>query len=426
MHQQRTRRNVPCAHAFITALAAVSWLQAVSVAARLHVSWQGKAVSWPQGTRNSQQDDSATGKGEQIRSQRQQADYVAVSNATMNNPTINRLTDRQYSCDKNSALTQQVLPAKGISFMPNFIAHRRLARNWRPLFVMCCLTVLMAPMFAAVPTPEPAKLSNWQPLQAGEHPRLLFRAADVPAMKQRAATPAGQAMIARLKHLLGGGEAMPTVFNDNEPVNKGPKGPRELPVGAFTAAHAAGFGLLFQVTGEQRYADLARECLDKVFAGQVDRDERYSWTHPGTGFRVSGMLQAVALAYDLNYTGWPADYRQDVLNKIQNIQAKTIGKGKQYTLQTVAAGGGYPPGSNHFGAYVGGAIAALAILGDPGADDAKLKKVIATAHKATQQLLTSGFGDYGWFAEGSGSDRTAMQPGMLGFFQAQKLCLGLD
>ena len=64
---------------------------------------------------------------------------------------------------------------------------------------------------------------------------------------------------------------------------------------------------------------------------------------------------------------------------------------KSYTLEFVASGGGYPPGSNHFGAYVGGAIAALAIKGDPGANDSKLNKVLEKAHQATQVLAHQRF-----------------------------------
>ena len=99
------------------------------------------------------------------------------------------------------------------------------------LSIIVCHTLVVTSV--ALEPPEPAQIAGWQPLQAGEHPRLLFRAADLPKIRQRAQTPAGQAMIARLKYLLGGGEAMPSVFNENAPVNKGPVGPRELPCRCF-------------------------------------------------------------------------------------------------------------------------------------------------------------------------------------------------
>ena len=136
----------------------------------------------------------------------------------------------------------------------------------------------------------PADVKNFTPPAKGEHPRLLFRKADVPDLKKKAETEVGKAMIARLKYLLGGGEAMPKQFNPNPPLNIGPKGPGTLKPGAFTVNHAAGFGLLFQLTGEKKYADLGRQCLEVVFKGQVDRDERYSWHAPGTGFSLVGCL----------------------------------------------------------------------------------------------------------------------------------------
>lgn len=149
--------------------------------------------------------------------------------------------------------------------------------------------------------PEPVPVKGHTALKPGEHPRLLFRKADVAALRQKAQTPVGKAMIARLKFLLGGGEAMPKVFNPNPPLNTNAVGPRTLKPGAFTVNHGAGFGLLYQLTGDKKYADLALQCVDKVFEGQVDRDERYSWTKPGTGFRISGVIQGVSIAYDLCY-----------------------------------------------------------------------------------------------------------------------------
>jgi len=295
-------------------------------------------------------------------------------------------------------------------------------------FAAICFVTLAGFATADAADTWPAPVEGFRPPAPGEHPRLLFRESDLPALKAKANTVEGRAIIARLKYLLGGGEAMPTVYNQNPPINIGPSGPAELPPGAFTVNHAAGFGLLYQLTGEQKYADLARQCLDKVFEGQVDRDERYSWTAPGTGFRLSGVLQGVAIAYDLCYDAWPEDYRRHVVKQIQEVGPKRVGgKGQPLTLEVLAKGGNYPPSSNHFGAYLSGpGIAALAIKGDPGADNSRLDNIIDTVEKSMQRLLTNGYGDGGWFGEGSGSDKTAMQPGVLGYFIAARLVQGKD
>ncbi len=267
----------------------------------------------------------------------------------------------------------------------------------------------------------PAPVPGFVAPVAGEHPRLLFRKGDVAALRLKAETPVGKAMVARLKYLLGGGEAMPAEFNPNPPLNIGAKGPQMLKPGAFTVNHAAGFGLLYQLTGEMKYADLARQCLDKVLAGQVDRDERYSWKAPGTGFRLSGVHQGVALAYDLCYEAWPDDYRQSVVKEIQTNAPKGL------TLEALSTGNKYPASSNHYGAYVAGSgFAALAIRGDAGADNVRMDKILNTVAKSMKTLYTNGFGDGGWFGEGSGSDKTAVFPGEAGLMIALRTATGVD
>jgi hypothetical protein len=274
----------------------------------------------------------------------------------------------------------------------------------------------------------PVSIEGFVAPKPGEHPRLLFRKDDVADLRAKAKTAVGKAMIERLKYLLGGGEAMPTEFNPNPPLNIGPKGPAQLKPGAFTVNHAAGFGLLYQLTGEKKYADLARKCLDKVFEGQVDRDERYSWTHPGTGFRLSGVLQGVSIAYDLCYDGWDEEYRREVAKEIQtNAPRKYNGKGGPFTLEELAKGSKYPPSSNHYGAYLSGpGFAALALKGDPGADDKRLEKILKTVESSMRTVMTRAYGDRGWFGEGTGSDKTACFPGLVGLMQSMRIAHGKD
>ncbi len=292
----------------------------------------------------------------------------------------------------------------------------------------CCTLALTILLLAAPQEPPwPAPVKGWTPVQPGEHPRLLFRKGDVPALREKAQTPEGKKIVARLRELLGGGEAMPSVYNANPTVNIGPKGLDSLPTGAFTVYHAAGFGFLHQLTGENKYADLSRQCLEKVFEGQPDRDERYAWLKPGTGFRLGSVHQAAALAYDFSYEAWPDDFRRRVVREIQDYSGGDLQHKRPLTLETMARANGYPPGSNHYGAYIGGTgIAVLAIRGDPGADDKRLDKVLDTIEGSLVTLLTRGFGDHGWFAEGTHPGRVSSSTGVVPLLQSLYVAAGKD
>ena len=101
--------------------------------------------------------------------------------------------------------------------------------------------------------PWPAPVRDFLEPKAGEHPRLFFRKADLPELRRRATkTPEGRAIVTQLRHLLGNnGEALPDRWNKHYPVNIVAKGNKELPIGAFTIAHPAGYGMLYQLTGQQ-------------------------------------------------------------------------------------------------------------------------------------------------------------------------------
>ena len=86
-----------------------------------------------------------------------------------------------------------------------------------------------------------------------------------------------------------------------------------------------------------------------------------------------------------------------------------------------SAVGSYPPESNHFGAYIGGAgIALLAVRSDPGADEARVEPWLAKTEKQALRLLTEGFGDHGFFAEGHGPSHMATATAFIPFLQAAR------
>ena len=276
--------------------------------------------------------------------------------------------------------------------------------------------------------------SDFRPVAPGEHPRLLFRADDVPALREKMNTPEGQAIVARLRALLGeNGEAMTDRFNERPPHNhyRGP----DHPIGTFTTWHGAGFGMLYQLTGEQKYADLSREAVELAFGGKIDRDNRYSWIAPGTGLRVGAILGGIALAYDLSYNAWPEDFREEVALRLQhynqppasqytpeNADEEIVALEKDipaqlrdvrgFSLDYLSGRTGYPPGSNHYGAFIGGLTAALAIYGDPGTDTEFLDARIREFEWMVPRILTQGFGDRGFYAEGDHPGRISANVGM--------------
>jgi hypothetical protein len=327
-----------------------------------------------------------------------------------------------------------------------------------PPIVACLMAALVVPAVLAAPKPEdepteeaegaaPAAVvswvkpvSGWVPVKPGEHPRLFFRKSDLPALRARMQTPEGKAILARLRATLGGGEAMPTIYSPaTVPYARG--GSQSIILkqeGAYTISHAAGFGFLYQLTGQTKYADLARQCVEKAIAGQRDRDDRYSLVLPGGQLRAGPSLAWYAAAYDLCYDAWPADFRQQVASALltfndkqhmkdlakANPQIKDTAPMDLFTMSTKPR---HSAASNHFGSIVGGtAIALLALQGDPGVDPAMVETGLANCERRILQIFTTGFGDAGWFAEGPGPSHMASNPALGPALQAFKVAAGRD
>jgi hypothetical protein len=271
---------------------------------------------------------------------------------------------------------------------------------------------------------------NFQPPQPGEHPRLFFRKTDVPELRRRADTPEGKQIIARLRKQLNGsdGESMPTVFNPAKQAYE--KNGFKDQVGAYTISHGAGFGFLYQLTGDKKYADLARQCVEKAWTGQRSSDDRYSWVAPGGELRAGPSVGWTAAAYDLCYDAWPEDFRVKVAQAIQNYNDSKGGEWNNpegITLAKMILTPRQGPGSNHFGAVVGGCgLAVLAIKDDPGTDRELLKKYLEILERQVVRHLSAGWGDGGYYKEGWGASRVGTQGGFLCFLQALKTARGHD
>ncbi len=272
-------------------------------------------------------------------------------------------------------------------------------------------------------------VSGHVPVVSGEHPRLLFHRADLPALRAKAATPEGRAMLQRLRQLLNGGDGAGPPADFNRATEAYPKDKAPVPpVGTFTIGHAAGYGLLYQLTGDTRYADWGRECFERALAGGRDRDPRYSFRRPGGALRAGPTLGWMAVGYDLCYDGWDAATRERfgrALAEYGEVSDEASRRGA-ITLESLARGT-MPPYSNHFGMQVGGAALVLfALSGEPWADQARIDELVAATAHGLVRNLAEGFGDGGFFAEGDGTGSMASQIVFLSALQAWRHVAGRD
>lgn len=265
---------------------------------------------------------------------------------------------------------------------------------------------------SAADAPWPADVKDWKKPEPGEHPRLLFRKADLADVRKRAETPEGKAIVKRLRHLLDGKNGDTLL----------PPGQPEHTVGAFTIGHAAGYGLLYQLTGEKKYADLGLQCFDRMIKGEPDRDGRYSFTDPNGELRAGSSWAIAGLGYDLCYDGWAEADRKRVAKAFLDIKDK-----QGFNLEKVVRKPKYGPEKNHTGGIICGALAAAALAGDPGTEGAKIwEEWLPDAYKNLTAMLTKGFGDHGWYAEAQGPSHVSSDTGLQLWIKAAKVACGKD
>ncbi len=278
-----------------------------------------------------------------------------------------------------------------------------------------------APWHVAVPD-HPA-------VAAGEHPRLLFRRSELPALRHKARSPEGQAILKRLRQLLDGddGEHMTTRFNPAGKAYSDQKS--EPPIGTYTIGHAAGYGLLYQLSGDSKYAEFGRQYFEKALAGTRDRDGRYSFRQPGGALRAGPTLGWMAVGYDLCYDGWDAATRERFGRALFAYREQMDGARPEKSVIDLEhlTSGTMPPYSNHFGMQVGGAaLVLLALSREPWADQPRIDALLHDAEQSLVRNLAEGFGDGGFFAEGDGTGSMSSQIVFLSALQAWGNVTGQD
>lgn len=278
------------------------------------------------------------------------------------------------------------------------------------------------------------KPEGFHPPRPGEHPRLLFRREEIPALRRKAETPEGRAILRRLRLLLDGkdGETMTKLFRTKDETPEG--------FGFYTIGHAAGYGLLYQLTGDRKYADFGRQCFEKALEGKPDRDDRYGFRKPGGPLRAGPSVGWYAVGYDLCHDGWDeatrekygraiAGYSEESSSKRENIRSdlEVLARGTRFIGPYFRKKRGTLPGSNHFGLQVGGAsLALLAVSGERWVDQGRVDKLLDIAEQNIIRNLTEGFGNGGFFAEGDGTGSMSSQIAFLSALGAWKNVKGKD
>ena len=192
--------------------------------------------------------------------------------------------------------------------------------------------------------------------------------------------------------------------------------------------HGIGWGVLYQITGDLEYAQRSAMVTHSILVGYRGRDERYAWAtgleprgvrNPGSALRLGTTLAAVVRAYDLCYDVWKPELKKAV---VEGVQQRL-----EQLAFTMAAAETANPHSNHYGAWNGGAgTAVLGILGDPGVDDARMRRYLGLFTRRVKRAYETGYGDHGWFTEGHHPSRIAANTGLTEFVEAYRNACGLD
>lgn len=180
-----------------------------------------------------------------------------------------------------------------------------------------------------IPAARPMR-KGFVPPAPDEHPRVLLRKGDLPALREKLKTPLGQAYLKR----------------------------------AGESGDMINLGLLYQLTGDKAHAVRAMEAIN----------EKYKDAIPVFGFGSGGFghdIFAAALAYDLCYDAWPEDFRAKL-----RLQFEEFTERQQHVLMTSHAN--FHPCSNYYGPGRGvPGVVAMILWGDKGAAPPKPRDPLA-------------------------------------------------
>ena len=235
----------------------------------------------------------------------------------------------------------------------------------------------------------PLPVANHHPLKEEEHPRLIFRQNQLPILRDKAKTEAGQAILAQLKRVL----AEPVYYEGY------------VPTGGYHAAGQCFVALIEEDTGAAEQAwQLTQNSLEQ----------------PGKRLLEHAPIVAgVALAYDLCYPFWTTEQQHKVAGWLM-AQAKWLLRG-----DLPKKGWNSNAASNWNGRARGAAgLAALVLMGDPTFPEAE--RFASLARRNIERYLLSAIGDRGFGVEGDHYTTEVLVLTVFPFLQAYRNVLGLD
>lgn len=240
----------------------------------------------------------------------------------------------------------------------------------------------------------PLSLAAHRPLQPQEHPRLIFRADQLPALQAKAKTPAGVAILAQLRKALNS-----PVYEDGY-----------IPTTGFHGAGHCFLSLLEAnpIAAQQAWS-LVTLAMSKPGARRLEQ---------------SAVVAGVALAYDLCYPQWSIQQRQTTAHWLAQQSDRLLGG------DSPKHGWNSYPGSNWNGRAKGAAgLAALAIWQEP-IQDLPPKfdsyRSIKVAERNVIRYLKANFGDRGFGLEGDHYSTEPLVLTVFPFVQAYREVMGQD
>jgi hypothetical protein len=166
-------------------------------------------------------------------------------------------------------------------------------------------------------------VEGYDPPAPGERPRLLFRRSDLPQLKRRAETEWGSKLIGRIKDRENDGLAM---------------------------------GLMYQLTGEQKYADRCKAVLTR------DRND-FSGGPFNVGHYHGPRQMRMGMTLDLAWDGLDERFRSMIAGYLWYYNSRSLLRPSHLAAKTNQA-----PGSNYMGKLIPGAYVSQAAVWDaPGA-----------------------------------------------------------
>ena len=251
-------------------------------------------------------------------------------------------------------------------------------------------------------------------LRAGEHPRLIFRKGDLPALRKRMATPEGKAILEMLQ-------------------TRSPLRYPQQVTDRRASWMAANWGAIHQLTGDAGAAAKARRIvMDQVVKRPVPLDR--------SDIQQAPRLLGVALAYDLCRDAWDMPFRAlitEYLRRAADDLYRGVVDGVAMSEQgpgPAAAGSDSQLVADPWRhqnairmACVG--CAAIALIGEKGADGKEIPEAPRLARIAERDVLLYlrwGLAASGGGMEGAFAKDFALANGVLQFLQADRVALGRD